>query len=65
MMIIGRFFAKITPPIFLVSIFQCQMKMQGQSTFEDQMNSIDRWLAELNSLGVTKGKNEPSDKKEL
>jgi len=39
--------------------------MQEQS-FHDEMNSIDQWLSELRSLGVSpKRKNNSNDKKEL
>ncbi|OLC25823.1 MAG: hypothetical protein AUJ08_05870 [Thaumarchaeota archaeon 13_1_40CM_3_50_5] len=39
--------------------------MQEQS-FHDEMNSIDQWLSELRSLGVSpKRKNNLNDKKEL
>jgi len=38
----------------------------SEQSFKDQMNSIDRWLSELQSLGVSpKRKNELNDKKEL
>jgi hypothetical protein len=39
--------------------------MPSQS-FQEQMDSIDQWLSELRSLGVsTKRKNDLNDKKEL
>ena len=41
------------------------MEMSEQS-FQEQMHSIDQWLSELRSLGVSpKRKNEMNDKKEL
>jgi hypothetical protein len=37
-----------------------------QQSFEEQMNSIDQWLSELRSLGVSaKRKNDMNDKREL
>jgi hypothetical protein len=37
-----------------------------QQSFQEQMNSIDQWLSELRSLGVSpKRKNEANDKNEL
>ena len=37
-----------------------------EQSFQEQMNSIDQWLSELQSLGVSaKRKNEMNDKKEL
>jgi hypothetical protein len=39
--------------------------MPSQS-FQEQMKSIDQWLSELRSLGVSaKSKNDMNDKKEL
>ena len=41
------------------------MEMPERS-FQEEMNSVDRWLAELKSLGVAaKRKNEQNDAKEL
>jgi len=38
----------------------------SEQSFREQMNSIDQWLSELQSLGVSaKRKNEMNDKKEL
>jgi len=37
-----------------------------EQSFQEQMNSIDQWLSELQSLGVSpKRKNDLNDKKEL
>jgi len=37
-----------------------------EQSFHDEMNSIDQWLSELRSLGVSpKRKNNLNDKKEL
>jgi hypothetical protein len=37
-----------------------------ERSFQEEMNSVDRWLAELKSLGVAaKRKNELSDAQEL
>lgn len=37
-----------------------------ESSFQEEMNSVDRWLAELKSLGVAaKRKNELNDAQEL
>jgi hypothetical protein len=37
-----------------------------QQSFQEEMNSIDQWLSELRSLGVSaKRRNDLNDKKEL
>ena len=37
-----------------------------EQSFQEQMNSIDQWLCELRSLGVSaKRKNDMNDKREL
>jgi hypothetical protein len=38
----------------------------SEQSFQEQMSSIDRWLSELQSLGVSpRRRNELNDKKEL
>jgi CHASE3 domain sensor protein len=38
----------------------------SEQSFQEQMNNIDQWLSELQSLGVSpKRKNSMNDKKEL
>lgn len=37
-----------------------------ESSFQEEMNSVDRWVAELKSLGIaSKRKNELNDAQEL
>jgi hypothetical protein len=60
-----RLYDKITTSLFLACVAPRQWRMPEHS-FQEQMNSIDQWISELRSLGVSpKRKNDMNDKKEL